>query len=128
VSEKSNGQIAYEGFYQDFSKDEDWSPPTWAELPEMDHNSWEAAAQAVIAARLDGLMPMGLHFDDADPVARCLVGDCKWHGHGDGMIDAVDYWCRHLAADHRGDWPDDDSAPLPRRIPGATLRDSQAQL
>lgn len=59
------------------------------------------------ARSLDGLMPMGLHFDDADPVARCLVKDCRWHGHGDSMTDAVTAWVKHLGADHRLDWPED---------------------
>lgn len=55
---------------------------------------------------LDGLMPMGLHFDDADPVAVCLVGNCQWHAHGDAMIDATTAWTSHLADVHRLDWPD----------------------
>lgn len=70
------------------------------------------AELAGLCKRLDGLMPMGLYFDDADPVARCLVGDCKWHAHGDAMVDATTAWARHLAADHQRDWPDDeDRAP-----------------
>lgn len=51
-------------------------------------------------------MPMGLRFDDADPVAVCLVGECAWHGHGDSINDAVTSWTAHLTADHRNDWPD----------------------
>lgn len=57
--------------------------------------------------RLDGLMPMGVRFDDADPVAVCLVGDCKWHAHGDAMTDATKAWTAHLAEVHRLDWPED---------------------
>lgn len=57
--------------------------------------------------RTAGLMPMGLRFADADPVAVCLVGDCKWHGHGDAMIDATTAWTQHLAKAHRLDWPED---------------------
>jgi hypothetical protein len=59
------------------------------------------------ARELAGLMPMGLRFDDADPVAECLVGACRWHGHGDSVNDAVTAWTRHLTKDHRGDWPDE---------------------
>ncbi len=50
VSGKTPGQIAYEAFYQDFSEDEPWSPPAWAELPERDHHSWEVAAKTAAAA------------------------------------------------------------------------------
>lgn len=57
--------------------------------------------------RLAGLMPMGLHFNDCDPVARCLVGTCQWHGHGDSINDAVTAWTAHLTTDHRNDWPDE---------------------
>ena len=53
-----------------------------------------------------GLMAMGLYFDDADPVARCLVKDCRWHGHGDSMDDAALAWAKHLASVHRLDWPE----------------------
>ena len=48
--------------------------------------------------------PMSLYFDDADPVAECHVKDCRWHGHGDSLNDAVTAWTSHLARDHRGDW------------------------
>lgn len=80
----------------------------------------EAGAAAVGAAAIErlaqgepqrptaGLMPMGLDFSDADPVAHCLVKDCRWHGHGDAMIDAVSAWTAHLAKDHRNDWPEDE--------------------
>lgn len=68
---------------------------------------FEADARDRLAARTkDGLMPMGLEFDDADPVARCLIGACQWHGHGDCLNDAVLAWTAHLAADHRDDWPE----------------------
>lgn len=53
------------------------------------------------------LMPMGLYFADADPVAQCMVKSCQWHGHGDSINDAVLAWTAHLTADHRADWPDD---------------------
>ena len=49
---------------------------------------------------------MGLHFSDADPVTRCHVGDCQWHGHGDSINDAARAWTAHLTAEHRNDWPD----------------------
>ena len=73
-----------------------------------------AAQQPQPARSLDGLMPMGLHFDDADPVARCLVKDCQWHGHGDAMVDATRAWTMHLGEAHRRDWPDDDEGEQPR--------------
>jgi hypothetical protein len=71
-----------------------------------------AAAGAAAIARLnqrslDGLMPMGLSFSDADPISHCLVGECRWHGHGDSMTDAVTAWTKHLAETHRHDWPED---------------------
>jgi hypothetical protein len=52
----------------------------------------------------EGSAPMSLHFDDADPVAECHVKECRWHGHGDSLNDAVTAWTAHLARDHRGDW------------------------
>jgi hypothetical protein len=48
--------------------------------------------------------PMSLHFSDADPVAECHVRDCRWHGHGDSLNDAVTAWTAHLTAKHREDW------------------------
>lgn len=51
-----------------------------------------------------GEMLLGLHFDDADPVAACYVGRCGWTGHGDSVNDAVKAWTAHLTATHRGDW------------------------
>jgi hypothetical protein len=51
-------------------------------------------------------MSMGLFFDDVDPVARCLVPGCAWHGHGDSMTGAVTGWTAHLAAAHSRDWED----------------------
>lgn len=51
-------------------------------------------------------MTLTLHFDDADPVATCKVGDCRWHAHGDSINDAVLAWTKHLAAVHRNDWDD----------------------
>lgn len=55
---------------------------------------------------MTGLMSMGLRFADADPVAWCLIGDCRWHGHGDSINDAVLAWTAHLTAVHREDWPE----------------------
>lgn len=52
----------------------------------------------------EGSAPMSLHFNDADPVAECHVADCKWHGHGDSLNDAVTAWTKHLTAEHRNDW------------------------
>ncbi len=52
-----------------------------------------------------GLMSVGLHFDDADPVATCLVPGCRWHGHGDAIVDALNAWAKHLTTLHREDWP-----------------------
>ena len=59
----------------------------------------------------EGAALMALHFDDADPVARCLIaktagpsGQCGWHGHGDSINDAVKAWTGHLTAEHRDDW------------------------
>ena len=49
---------------------------------------------------------MSLHFEDADPVATCLVSGCGWHAHGDAMADAAAAWTAHVASDHRGDWDD----------------------
>ena len=56
-----------------------------------------------------GVHPIGmsLHFEDADPVATCLVGECRWHGHGDAMVDAANAWVAHIASEHRSDWGDD---------------------
>jgi hypothetical protein len=51
---------------------------------------------------------MALHFDDADPVATCLVSGCKWHAHGDAMVDATTAWAKHVAEMHRQDWGDRD--------------------
>ena len=48
--------------------------------------------------------PMSLHFSDADPIAECHVADCRWHGHGDSVNDAVLAWTAHLAKVHREDW------------------------
>lgn len=50
---------------------------------------------------------MALAFSDADPVAHCQVRDCRWHGHGDSMNDAVTAWAAHVARDHRADWGDE---------------------
>ena len=52
------------------------------------------------------MIAMTLHFDDADPVATCMVKDCGWHAHGDSINDAVLAWTAHLTAKHRGDWGD----------------------
>lgn len=52
----------------------------------------------------EGSAPMSLHFDDADPVAECHVGECRWHGHGDSLNDAVTAWTRHLTTSHRNEW------------------------
>ena len=51
-----------------------------------------------------GSAAMSLHFSDADPVAECHVGTCRWHGHGDSLNDAVTAWTKHLTAEHRNDW------------------------
>ncbi len=51
---------------------------------------------------------MSLHFNDADPVATCLVYNCYWHGHGDSMRDATDAWVEHVAEKHQNDWKDDE--------------------
>ena len=51
-----------------------------------------------------GSAAMSLHFDDADPVAVCHVGTCRWHAHGDSVNDAALAWTRHLAAVHSRDW------------------------
>lgn len=69
---------------------------------------WTQADEDAIQRELAGVreMTMGLSFSDADPVARCHVGDCKWHGHGDSINDAVRAWTAHLTAVHRSDWPD----------------------
>jgi hypothetical protein len=48
--------------------------------------------------------PMSLHFDDADPVAECHVRECRWHGHGDSINDALRAWSAHLSHEHREDW------------------------
>lgn len=108
MSEKTLGQIGYEALHAAAHDDDTtaWTHPAvaWA------RPAWETAMQAVAAhatSRLDGLMPMGLRFDDADPVAVCLVGDCKWHAHGDAMTDATRAWTAHLAEAHRHDWPED---------------------
>ena len=54
---------------------------------------------------------MSLHFDDADPIATCLIvpeatpgKQCGWHAHGDSLNDAVKAWTAHLTAEHRDDW------------------------
>jgi hypothetical protein len=52
----------------------------------------------------EGAAPMSLHFEDVDPVAECHVKDCRWHGHGDSVNDAVLAWTAHLAAKHAEDW------------------------
>jgi hypothetical protein len=52
-------------------------------------------------------MTVGLYFDDADPVAECLVPGCRWREHGDAIVDALDSWAKHLTTAHREDWPDD---------------------
>jgi predicted small metal-binding protein len=44
---------------------------------------------------------MSLHFDDADPVATCLTGNCGWHTHGDSINDAVLAWAKHVTEKHR---------------------------
>lgn len=51
-----------------------------------------------------GAATLSLHFDDADPVAECHVKECRWHGHGDSLKDAVTAWAEHLAREHREDW------------------------
>lgn len=51
-----------------------------------------------------GSAGMSLRFEDADPVAQCHVGDCKWHGHGDSVNDAVTAWTSHLTEKHRDEW------------------------
>lgn len=47
---------------------------------------------------------MSMHFDDADPVAVCLVMGCRWHGHGDSRNDAMNAWSKHVDEKHREDW------------------------
>jgi hypothetical protein len=86
-----------------------------------------AAREPDAPRSLDGLMPMGLHFDDADPVARCLVKDCHWHAHGDAMNDAVLAWSAHLADKHRLDWPDDEP-PQPAPDLGQRLGEAEDEL
>ncbi len=48
--------------------------------------------------------PMSLHLDDADPVAECHVGTCKWHARVDSLFVAVMAWARHLTEQHRHEW------------------------
>lgn len=55
----------------------------------------------------DHPIAMSLHFEDADPVATCLVTGCGWHGHGDAMVDATNAWVAHIADKHRQDWGDE---------------------
>jgi hypothetical protein len=53
------------------------------------------------------VIQMSLHFDDADPVATCRTGGCRWHTHGDAINDAVLAWTWHVAEEHREDWDDE---------------------
>lgn len=51
-----------------------------------------------------GSAAVSVTFDDADPVAVCHVGTCRWHAHGDSVNDAVTAWTGHLTRDHAGEW------------------------
>lgn len=47
---------------------------------------------------------MSMHFNDADPVAVCLVIGCGQHFHGDSRNDAMTAWSEHVSKHHREDW------------------------
>jgi len=54
----------------------------------------------------EDVIGMSIHFSDADPVAVCLVENCRQHFHGDSMNDAINAWSTHISKDHRADWGD----------------------
>lgn len=86
----------------DLSQARPWIEPS-AEVREV------LALPTVKVSRLQGTndsIGMSMHFDDADPVAVCLVQDCRQHFHGDSRNDAMMAWSEHVSKDHREDWGD----------------------
>ncbi len=60
----------------------------------------------------DDNIGMSMHFNDASPVAVCLVLSCQMRFHGDSRNDAMEAWSAHVSKDHREAWDKEDADPL----------------
>lgn len=74
-------------------------------MPDPDPESiaaWERAmtSAAAAVALLPDPIRMALTFDDAAPVARCLLAGCGWRGRADTILVAVTAWAAHLVVAH----------------------------